>query len=286
MILQKNSQLVHLVQLLDDTDARMQEIVHQQLLNHSLQLIVNRSQLLPQLSSDALERLHRFFLENRDQLVLHALQQLLHRPGDELDLEKSMTLLSFWNDPLVDYQEIHESLNRLAAEIATFLPSSGHPLVFLDHINFVFFNRYKFQGNQTDYYNADNLFIDRVLKTRKGLPVSLGIVYLLIAQRLQLPIFGVSMPMHFLLKFYNGEDEIFFDVFNEGKIYSREECLRFLHNARHENPEGVLKGAEPLEIFSRVLKNLRIIYASYYPDTDKHAFINDVIKLVNPGKLA
>ncbi len=282
MILQENPQLVHLVQLLDDTDARMQEIVHQQIVQHSLHLILNRSRLLHQVSSEAIERLQRFFLDHRDQLVLHALEQLFHQPKDELDLEKSMALLAFWNDPFVDYQDIKESLDRLAGEIATFLPTSGHPLVFLDHINFVFFTRYKFRGNRSDYYNADNLFIDRVLKTRKGLPVSLGIIYLLIARRLQLPIYGISMPMHFLLKFYNGEDEIFFDVFNEGKIYSREECLRFLENARHDNPEAVLKGAEPLEIFNRVLKNLRIIYASYDPNAEKQAFIETLMQSLNP----
>ncbi len=115
------------------------------------------------------------------------------------------------------------------------------------------------------------------MKSKKGIPISLSIVYLLLAHRLNLPIYGVSMPSHFLLKFYNGEDEIFFDAFNEGKIYSRNECLRFLENAHHAEPETVLNGCDNREIVARVLRNLKVIYAFYKPDDAKLQFVEHLL---------
>ncbi len=277
---QHNSQLVHLVRLLDDTDARMQRIVRKELLEHSLEIVLQKSYLLSHIPASDLENVHHLLHTLHHDLTRSAFYQVIHQPGDDVDLEKSMAVLSYWNDPFFDYTELKQSLDRLAGEIATFLPSSGHPLVFLDHINYFLFTRYKFQGNRVDYYNPDNIFLDRLLKNRKGIPISLAIVYLLLAQRLNLPIFGVSMPSHFLLKFFNGEDEIFFDAYNEGRIYSREECLRFLENAHHSDPETVLKGCDNREIVARVLRNLKIIYAFYRKDDTKLTFVGELLSLM------
>ncbi len=274
-------QLIHLMRLLDDTDTRMQPIIQKELLHHSVDIVLYKNRLFSHVPDASLESVQKVIVQNKDNLSLSAFKQLLEQPGDEVDLEKLMGILSFWNDPYTDYLEIKEFLDRLAAEINTFLPSSGHPLVFLDHLNFIFFTRYKFRGNQTDYYNPENLFLDRVIKTRRGIPISLSILYVLIAQRLNLPIIGVPMPMHFLLKFYNGEDEIFFDAFHEGKIYSRQECLRFLENAHHHDPEAVLQGCDFKEMIARVLRNLRIIYSSYEPAPQKKDFVNALLALLN-----
>lgn len=274
---QQQSQLVHLVRLLDDTDARMQDIVRKELIKNSLEIVLQKHYLLGHIPANALENVQQLLWTLHNELVEHAFYQVVRQPGDDVDLEKAMAVLSYWNDPFFDYRELKDALDRMAGEIGTFLPSSGHPLVFLDHLNFILFSRHKFRGNRADYYNPDNIYLDRVLKSKKGIPISLSIVYLLLAHRLNLPIYGVSMPSHFLLKFYNGEDEIFFDAFNEGKIYSRNECLRFLENAHHAEPETVLNGCDNREIVARVLRNLKVIYAFYKPDDAKLQFVEHLL---------
>ncbi|NOX36743.1 MAG: hypothetical protein GXO78_04320 [Calditrichaeota bacterium] len=277
----KMEELRNLFRLLDDESPEIQKVVQTELHRNSLEIILNKSWFMDHLPGHEAAALDSILRASHEAFIFSAFQQLTENALEDIDLEKSVLLISYWNDPTVNCQAIREQLDQIAADVRALMPGSGHPLAYLDHMNYVLFSQYRFTGNSRDYYNPENSYIDRVMKTRKGIPITLAIIYLLVARRLYMPIYGVSMPAHFILKFNNGEDEIFFDPYYEGKVYSRQECYNFLISARNENPEKVLAGCDNYEIVKRVLRNLRLVYSSYYFEPEKIHFIEQILNLLD-----
>ncbi len=273
-------QIQHLLKLLDDRSPEIQKIVRRSLLENSLELILKRPFYRLRTENELRSILDTLFEELHAQMVLSAFQELLKKNLEDIDLEKAVLLLAYWNNPQLDIPAFIQRLNRIAGEIESGLPMSGHPLGFVDHINGILFKKYRFRGNTRDYYNPDNSFIDRVVETRKGIPITLSVLYLLIARRLGIPVVGVPMPAHFIVKMDNGSDEIFFDPFYSGKIYSRQECLGYLENANLMKSMGILDGCPDYEIVMRMMRNIHLVYSSYKDEPEKVTAVEDYLKLL------
>lgn len=277
----KMDELRNLFRLLDDESPEIQKVVQTELHRNILEILLNKFRLMEQLPDREAAALDSILRGSHEEFIFSAFQQLTRNALEDIDLERGVLLIAYWNDPTVDCHQIRTQLDQIAADVRALMPGSGHPLAYLDHVNYVLFSQYRFTGNSRDYYNPENSFIDRVMKTRKGIPITLAVIYLLVARRLSMPIYGVSMPAHFILKFNNGEDEIFFDPYYEGKVYSRQECYNFLISARHEDPEKVLAGCDHYEIVKRILRNLRLVYSSYYFEPEKIHFIEQLLSLLD-----
>ncbi len=263
----------HLFQLIDDESVAIRRILEQEILNHSLDLVLNFRSFLAATDTGQRRAVIETITALRDDIAEHAFAQLVDQAtleGD-LDLEKACLVLSFWDDPLVNVEQMIRILDGIADDIRATIPRRGHPLAFIDHINGILFQKYRFRGNSRDFYNPENSYLHFVLEKRRGIPISLSIIYLLISDRLQLPIKGVGLPGHFILKFQSEEDEIFFAPFLGGKIYSRKECLGYLQRTPVIDPEKILQGATHVGIMRRVFKNLRLVYSSYQPDEVRSA---------------
>jgi len=275
-----NFKIQHLLELLDDNSPQIRNILQQTLLANSLDIILKKPYYVLQAPVDFRERFIDLLEDLRPKLIRSAFQQLLDKTLEDMDLEPAVLLLSYWNDSKVDIPTIIHQLDKMAEEIGSRMPYSGHPLAFIDHISYYFFKKYGFRGNKADYYNPDNSFIDRVLETRKGIPITLSVIFMLIAKRLNLPVTGVPMPAHFILKFDNGNDEIFFDPFYQGRIYSRRECLYYLLNANVSDPESILSGCTNYEIVLRIMRNIHLVYSSYRDFPEKVAEIEQFLKMI------
>jgi regulator of sirC expression with transglutaminase-like and TPR domain len=100
-----------------------------------------------------------------------------------------------------------------------------------------------------------------VVDRRTGNPISLCLVYLFIARRLRLPIVGIGMPGHFLIRFQSSTGEVFIDAFNRGKLLSKADCVKYLLHTSHGFQEGYLAPVSPRRVLLRVCSNLHQIYA-------------------------
>jgi regulator of sirC expression with transglutaminase-like and TPR domain len=276
--------LDYLLQLLDDESSEIQKALREEILKHSLEIILNKDIFSEDLPAEDAEKLNQLLDQLHPELVFKAYNQLLDASLDEIDLEKSVLLLSYWHQPESSCQKLKFLLDKLADEVAEEMPHSGHPLSFIDHINKVLFQKYHFRGNSSDYYNPDNSYLHKVLETGLGIPISLSIIYILVAKRLNFPVFGVCMPAHFILKFDNGEDEIFFDPFYGGKIYSRPACLEYMKGFKVDAPEKILEGCSTLEIIKRVFRNLYLNYSSHTPEPEKLEEIEQILTLLNEAE--
>jgi regulator of sirC expression with transglutaminase-like and TPR domain len=175
---------------------------------------------------------------------------------DNRQLEKAIILLSRFGNPTIRTEEYVKKLDRLAQQIGTdiaYTPSVKEKMHIL--LNYIF-RELRFRGDAKDYHNPENAFIDRVIDRRKGLPIMLSLVVIFIARRLNLPFYGVNMPIHFMLMYQTHAGEILIDPFDGGTIVTYDQCYYFLKkNGIEPRPDHLKKGDE-LEILARCIRNL------------------------------
>ncbi|RMF59686.1 MAG: hypothetical protein D6748_05850 [Calditrichaeota bacterium] len=270
-------QLTHLFQLLDDESKEIQQIIRKQILSNSLEIVLNKQFFIETLFPRHRQFFEEILSELHQPITFRAFEQLLEEPQDEISLEKGWLILSFWHSPKIYSTTLRNILDEVAEHVAEKMPHRGHPLTFIDHVNHILFEHYQFRGNSADFYNPLNSFLHCVLETKLGTPISLSALYMLVCQRLQFPVFGVCMPAHFIVKFDNGEDEIFFDPFYKGKVYSRQSCINYLQQFNNYDSEKILQGCSNIEIIKRILRNLHISYSSHTLEPTR---LNDIEHLL------
>jgi regulator of sirC expression with transglutaminase-like and TPR domain len=139
--------------------------------------------------------------------------------------------------------------------------SSG--LEFIETTNETLFESLQFRGNEGDYYDPRNSCLNSVLSRRLGIPISLSVVYIEIARRLQRPVYGVGLPGHFIVVYEDANSRYWIDPFHRGRILSFEDCCDLaLQTAGVDvriNP-SVLAPVSSRQILTRMLANLKTIY--------------------------
>jgi regulator of sirC expression with transglutaminase-like and TPR domain len=185
-----------------------------------------------------------------------------------LPLTEASIAVALDETPRPDVQAALDELDALAARLRRRLPADAGPLQKLRGLNRFFFHELGFSGNLNDYYALNNSYVHEVLKTRRGIPISLAIVYLELAGQIGLTARGVAFPGHFLIKVKMPSGEVVLDPFN-GQSLSREELdERLTPYKRRQGLQGefdmplglFLQAASAREILARMLRNLKEIH--------------------------
>jgi regulator of sirC expression with transglutaminase-like and TPR domain len=274
------STIQHLLNLIDDDSPQIQKIIRETILNKAWEFIHNRRLIVADAPAEFRVGLNRLLNTLHPELVEAAFRQISRNNLEDIDLQKAILIICYWYNKGIDIPKIINQLDLMAEKIGQGIPISGHPLSFIDHISYHLFVKHGFYGNEEDYYNPDNSLLNKVLEKKKGIPITLSVLYILIADRLKIPILGVPMPAHFILKFDNGTDEIFFDPFYKGKIYTRKECLNYLTNAKSFEIEEILSGCTNYQIVLRILRNQHLVLSSYENDPEKIVDLEKFIDLI------
>jgi len=185
----------------------------------------------------------------------------------EPDLESSAFLMAKVCYPDLDPKPYQKRLDVLAERIRPRLKESAGMVEKLTAMNRVLFQDERFRGNWNDYFDPQNSYLNRVLDRKLGIPISLCVLYLLIARRLELKIDGVGIPGHFMLKCKEGDKEFYIDPFNEGRFLKRAECIQFVVEAGYPYQAEFLEGVGVREILARMLRNLILIYLDRHEPT-------------------
>jgi regulator of sirC expression with transglutaminase-like and TPR domain len=190
---------------------------------------------------------------------------LIRRPEPQLNLAEAALCIA-WEDqgagqPAAGLQQ----LDRLAEGARPAIASRSSPSEIVAALNTYLFDEQGFRGNTWRYNDPANSFLDQVLATRAGLPITLSVVYMEVGWRLELPLAGLALPGHFLTR-YDGEGEaIFIDPFNRGRVWSRTECetqiLTFYGSATPALIAQVMTPPSRRAILTRILRNLKSLYA-------------------------
>ncbi|PJZ68784.1 transglutaminase [Leptospira perolatii] len=179
------------------------------------------------------------------------------------DLEEGVFLLSSVVNPELYYPDFRTYLDRIALRVEELvdlnedLASDDVKVHFLTR---VLSQEEGFVGNHDQYEDPDNSYLHKVFESKRGIPISLSAIYLLVAHRLQLPLYGVNMPLHFLLHFESSEFQTYIDPYHGGVMLDRSTCIRFLKANGFQAHDRYFTRASTLTMLKRMYRNLIHIY--------------------------
>lgn len=188
--------------------------------------------------------------------------QEISQPDEQIDLAKAALYIAQEEYPDLDPAEYLNALDIMAAEVQR-LPAQHYPLRIIQTINQYLYDDLGFTGNTTDYYDPRNSFLNQVIDRRIGIPITLSLVYLEVARRIDFPMVGVGMPGHFLIRPAVAQMEIFVDAFNRGEVLFPEDCQERLTQVYGQpvTPKpNFLESVTPRQFLARMLTNLKFIY--------------------------
>ena len=203
---------------------------------------------------------------NADDAILE-LGKLVESPaadevGGDFDLALGALLIASTDDSNVDIDGVMGNLDRMASAASSRIPDDGNELQQLNAVTDLLFGVIGLSGNRDDYYDPRNSYLNHVMERRLGIPVTLSLLCMEVGRRAGVPILGIGMPGHFLIR-HRDEPGFFVDSFNGGLLLSQDECGALLREAagdavrlesHHLNP------VSPREMLARILRNLKAIY--------------------------
>lgn len=184
-------------------------------------------------------------------------------PEEAIDLAEGALLIAVEEQAGLDPSVYLEHLANMGREAAARLGGDRDPYHAIAVLNRYLFEELGFHGNEEDYYDPRNSYLDQVLERRTGLPVTLSLVYMEVARHIGLPLVGIGFPAHFLVKYQGHEGDILLDPFHQGRVVTEEECevlLRNVYGPRARFSREMLAPIGPKAILARILKNLEGIY--------------------------
>lgn len=190
----------------------------------------------------------------------------MRQPETDLNLARAALLIARDDYPDLNIEGELDRLDNMAAEVRSRLPSAPAVEQQLAALNEYLFNEVGFSGNNRDYYDPRNSFLNEVLARKLGIPITLSVVYLEVGWRLGLQLQGVGFPGHFLVKAELEQGIAVLDPFFGGRSLSADELLERLQTvmgdgtSNKQNLKYFLAGVGKKEILARVLRNLRSIY--------------------------
>lgn len=188
--------------------------------------------------------------------------QEVQQPDKQIDLAKAALYIAQEEYPLLP-DEYLNALDTMAGELQERLPAQRYPLRIVQSINQYLYDDLGFRGNTNNYNDPRNSFLNDVLERRTGIPITLSLVYLEIARRIDFPMVGVGMPGHFLIRPDVAEMEIFVDAFNRGEVLFAEDCRKLLAQIYGKPIELKPEFLYPVthrQFLARMLTNLKMIY--------------------------
>ena len=200
-------------------------------------------------------------------------------------LDRAALAIPLEDYPGMDMDACLRELDRLAANTDVLAGDNRDPLNLLECLNEIIFVQEGIRGNTDDYYDPRNSFLNEVLDRKLGIPISMSVIYMEVARRINLPMQGVGLPGHFIVKYEDGERRVLVDPFNQGRFLTEDQCQELLDRVYGGSltvQPAFLQPMEKKAIISRMLFNLKGIY---YQKEDYYRALSIVerILLLNPG---
>ena len=274
----ERSNIDALLHLLSDHDLRVARQIHRHLVDAGPEAVPFLRGSLEDCDDPSLAARIRAVIGDITQAdVEQDWDELLKTSDEELDLEAGAFLIARAGDPQLETAPYRQRLDAMAAELKPL--SSGTPRQVVRYMNEYLFDTLRFRGNTQQYYDPNNSFLHRVLDDRVGIPISLSVVYLLLGQRLHVPVAGVGLPGHFLVGLRT--EPVFIDCFHQGALLTEKDCARLLQNYGVEFDRRYLEPCSHVHILARMLRNLIAVYETRQETTHGRLFRRLLTRLEN-----
>ncbi len=275
-----------LIRLLDDPDQEIYNHVHNKLLSYGIEAIEPLESAFEQaFDSIQQERIANLVHEIQFGIVKNDLKLWLH--GGAFDLLQGALIINRYQYPDLDEQKIINQIEAIKRDIWIQMMNEASPAEQIKLINHVFYHIYGFSGNITNHHDPQNSYLSQVLETKKGNQISLAIIYSIIAQKLDIPVYGVNLPQHFILAYvdetqqndFEGGILFYINAFNKGLIFGRRDVDIFLKNLNLKADKQFYEPCSNTEIVKRILRNLISAY-EHLGSAEKVAELNELLAIV------
>ena len=189
---------------------------------------------------------------------MHNFYNEIHQPESQINLAKAAFYIAQEEYPNLEIPAYLHTLDVMAVEVEALLPKERYPLRIIQSLNQYFFEQLGYVGNTDDYYDPRNSFLNEVIERRTGIPITLSLIYLEVARRLNFPMVGINLPGHFIIRPEFEDTGIFVDVFNRGEVLFEQDCEERLTQLYHRPIS--LQPVSPRQFLARMLSNLKLIY--------------------------
>ncbi len=181
--------------------------------------------------------------------------------GEEFDLEEGVWLLALTQYPDINVEAYRALLDTFASALRQRIDFNETDKEILIAINNYIFDELGFTGDEENYYDPQNSYLNRVIDRRRGNPINLSLLYLLLARRLQLPVAGIGLPGHFICRYQSMSGEIYVDPFHHGKFLTKADCIQYLVSGSHGLQDEFLAPVSTRRLLMRICSNLHQIYS-------------------------
>jgi regulator of sirC expression with transglutaminase-like and TPR domain len=274
------SEIKSLVKLLDDEDGEVYAAARDRLIDYKESVLAYLPDITTDRESLASKRIE-FIRETIKRSVYKEYFRTMRRDSSgDIDLEEGVFLIARQRFLDIDTAKYISQLNEYALELKEKLSAvNDHSEILRRTIAFFTLEK-GFNGNHADYYSENNHYINKVLETRTGIPISLSLVYLLVGHRIDLPIRGIGLPGHFTLRFSFESANVYFDPYNNGKILSRTDCENIVKDLGFTFTEEYFSPVTNRQILERILRNI-ILSLEKRQETERIETIRQYIDSLN-----
>ena len=255
----KKEEIKALVQLLDDDDQEVTKHVEDKIMSVGTSVI-------PFLEKEW-ESTFNPIIQNKIEDLVHELQfELLQerfmdwKEAGAESLIEGLWIVATYQYPDLELEEVVREIEQLYHELWRQFQDNMSPYDQIKLFNEEFFNKFKFRANTKNFHSPANSMINTVLESRKGNPISLCAIYMLLAQKMELPVYGVNLPNLFILTYKLGEESFYINVFNRGLIFTRADIDNYLENLQLEKQDIFYEPCANLDIINRALRNLIVSF--------------------------
>ncbi|WP_339901716.1 transglutaminase-like domain-containing protein [uncultured Cyclobacterium sp.] len=274
-----DKELNALVSLLDDGDQEIKEHVRDKILslgNQIIPFLENKweGSFNPELQKEIEEIVH--------DMQLNLLKDRLSnwKNSQERELLEGLWIVNTYLYPDLEFDQLNALMQQIYFDVWTNFKNELSVYDKIKLINNVMFNDLKFSANTKNFHSPANSMLKTVLETKKGNPISLCSVYLLVAKKLGLPVYGVNLPNLFVLTYQSGKFNFYINAFNKGLIFTKQDINNYLDHLKLDPKPEYYEPCENIEIIRRVIRNL-IFSFEKIGDLDKSKEVNQLLKIVN-----
>jgi len=274
-----DKELNALVSLLDDRDQEIKEHVRDKILslgNEIIPFLENmwEGSFHPELQKEIEEIVHDM------QLNLLKERLLNWKNSEEKELLEGLWIINTYLYPELEFEQLNALMQQIYFNVWTSFKNELSVYDKIKLINNVMFNDLKFSANTKNFHSPANSMIKTVLETKKGNPISLCAVYLLVAKKLGLPVYGVNLPNLFVLTYQSGKFKFYINAFNKGLIFTKQDINNYLDHLKLDPKPAYYEPCENIDIIKRVVRNL-IFSFEKIGDLDKSKEVNELLKIVD-----
>lgn len=252
----EDKEIKALISLLDDEDMQVVAHVEEKILSLGKEVIPFLERVWESSFSPA--------LQSRIEEIIHTLQYDLLKDrlvawysSEQKDLLEGMWLVATFQYPDLELEKLRKELEQIYYETWLEFRPDLFPMDQIKIVNGVLFNKLKFGANTKNFHSPGNSMINIVLETRKGNPITLCVIYLLVAQKLKLPVSGVNLPNLFILTYKDKQNNQFYiNAFNRGLIFTKQDIENYIHELHLVPQPSFFEPCDNLEIVRRALRNL------------------------------